>query len=139
MGQITSLLTSLIRRLLNNQFIRFGMVGGSGLVVDLLVLAACLQLIGLDPFTSRILSIWAAMTNNWFWNRIFTFKSAGRPLSEYLRFVLVNSVGAVINYSTYGALLIILEGFSTYQAVILATLVAMTFNFVLSKVYAFKA
>lgn len=109
------------------------------MVVDLLVLAVCLQLIGLDPFTSRILSIWAAMTNNWFWNRIFTFKSAGRPLSEYLRFVLVNSVGAVINYSTYGALLIILEGFSTYLAVILATLVAMTFNFVLSKVYAFKA
>lgn len=129
----------LLRRFLENQFIRFGMVGGSGLVVDLAALAFFWQVVGLDPLIARILSIWLAMTNNWFWNRVFTFRSQGRPLGEYLRFVLVNSVGAVINYSTYGALIILLEGFSTYLAVILATLVSMVFNFVLSKIYAFKS
>ncbi|KZL21569.1 GtrA-like protein [Pseudovibrio axinellae] len=128
-----------IRRLLNNQFIRFGLVGVSGLFVDLLALAVLIQIVGLDPFIGRVLSIWVAMTNNWVWNRLFTFKSEGSRLSEYLRFVAVNSVGAVINYSTYSALIGFLDGFSAYLAVILATLVSMIFNFVLSKVYAFKA
>ncbi len=130
---------TLLRKFLENQFIRFGMVGGSGLVVDLAALAFFWQVVGLDPLIARILSIWLAMTNNWFWNRVFTFRSQGSPLGEYVRFVLVNSVGAVINYSTYGALIILLEGFSTYLAVILATLVSMVFNFVLSKIYAFKS
>ncbi len=129
---------SLLRKLLDNQFIRFGMVGGSGLVVDLVVLAFFWKVIGLDPLIARILSIGTAMTSNWFWNRIFTFRSEGNPFGEYVRFVLVNSVGAFINYSTYGALITLIEGFSTYLAVILATLVSMTFNFVLSKIYAFK-
>jgi len=129
----------LLRKLLENQFIRFGMVGGSGLVVDLAALAFFWQVVGLDPLIARILSIWVAMTNNWFWNRVFTFRSEGSPLGEYFRFVLVNSVGAVINYSTYGALITLIDGFSTYLAVILATLVSMTFNFVLSKIYAFKS
>ncbi len=115
------------------------MIGVSGLAVDLTALAFFWQVIGLDPLIARILSIWVAMSNNWFWNRIFTFRSTGRPLGEYARFVLVNSVGAVINYSTYGALIILMKDFSTYLAVILATLTSMTFNFVLSKVYAFKS
>ncbi|WP_208991056.1 GtrA family protein [Pseudovibrio sp. Tun.PSC04-5.I4] len=139
MGKTTTTMKTLYYRLMRNQFIRFGMVGGSGLIVDLLTLAFFIQVVGLDPFISRVLSIWVAMTNNWFWNRIFTFKSAGSPFSEYLRFVAVNSVGAVINYGTYSALVGFLDGFSAYLAVILATLVSMTFNFVLSKIYAFKA
>jgi len=124
---------------MNNQFIRFGMVGGSGLLVDLVVLGLFWQVIGLDPFVARILSIWVAMTNNWFWNRIFTFKSAGSWLGEYLRFVMVNSVGALINYASYGTLITVFPEFSPYVAIILATLVSMSFNFILSKIYAFKA
>ncbi|WP_208978808.1 GtrA family protein [Pseudovibrio denitrificans] len=108
-------------------------------MVDLAALAFFWQVVSLDPLIARILSIWVAMTNNWFWNRVFTFRSEGSPLGEYFRFVLVNSVGAVINYSTYGALITLIDGFSTYLAVILATFVSMTFNFVLSKIYAFKS
>lgn len=129
----------LVQRILQNQFIRFGMVGGSGLVVDLAALAIFVELIGLDPFVGRILSIWLAMTNNWFWNRVFTFKSEGSPLGEYLRFVLVNSVGALINYASFTTLLLLFSSLSSYISVIIATLIAMVFNFVLSKLYAFKA
>ncbi|MTI19061.1 GtrA family protein [Rhodobacteraceae bacterium RKSG542] len=129
----------LIRRATKSQFLRFCMVGFSGLAVDSLVLACLLAYTGMGPFLARILSILAAMTNNWALNRIFTFKSSGKRLEEFLRFVAVNGVGALINYAIYSGLLLNFPELSPFIALFVATVCATAFNFIGSKLFAFKS
>ncbi|MDD7910236.1 MULTISPECIES: GtrA family protein [Pseudovibrio] len=128
---------SVMRFCQQNQFIRFCLVGATGLVVDAAVLAVLLAF-GLGPFAGRLLSIWAAMTNNWALNRAFTFKSDAAKLPEYLRFIAVNLLGAIINYGVYSAILLSFPESSPFAALIIATGVAVIFNFMGSKLFAFR-
>ncbi|WP_068315185.1 GtrA family protein [Polycladidibacter hongkongensis] len=120
------------------------MVGTSGLLVDMAVLALLLNTTPLGAVLSRIVSIAIAMTNNWFWNRQFTFQRSETPQTwsqvgqEYLRFVAVNSTGALINYASYVYMVKSTLALSPYIALAIATFVSLAFNFLGSKFLAFR-
>jgi dolichol-phosphate mannosyltransferase len=77
----------------------FLVVGGSGMVVDLLVLTLLLTRIDFRP--ARALAIGIAMTWNFALNRRFTFVGArsGPLLRQYVLFCLSCGLGAVVNWS----------------------------------------
>lgn len=94
------------RALLRAQFLRFAMVGAAGFVVDETVLGLLHNLAGLHATVAGALSIFCAMTFTWLGNRSFTFhahaaRGARAMAAEWLRFAAANSVGAIINYSTF--------------------------------------
>src|SRR5262249_8529412 len=96
-----------LRALLANRFLRFGAVGGAGFVVDEGVLTALHYGLGVSSHAARVVSIFCAATFTWWGNRTLTFAehavrgSAGALVREWLKFMLANGVGALVNYGTF--------------------------------------
>lgn len=125
------------------QFLRFGLVGTGGFVVDSLVLLGTLAL-GLGPYAGRMVSYLAAATFTWGANRLWTFRGAGGGGSaarQWGRFVLLNLVGFALNYGTYAALVfgVPLGGDWVVLGVAAGSLAGMFANFALSRRYVFRA
>ena len=133
-------------QLRQSRFLRFAVVGTAGLVVDESVLALMHNLAGLDPFSARAVSILTAMSFTWWGNRNLTFydhKASGAPAMarEWLRFVAANSVGALVNYGIYAALVRFAPAPANnpYLATATGVAIGLLFNFTLSKRLVFRA
>ena len=80
------------------KFLKFGIVGASGMVVDFGVLYLMRDVVGLPDLWANTISFTAAATSNYFLNRIWTFRSHERQVGvEYLKFLAVSIVGLGIN------------------------------------------
>ena len=58
------------------QFIKFCVVGGSGVVVDMTILHLLAHGLGWNVSLSKLCSAEAALLNNFLWNEVWTFRSA---------------------------------------------------------------
>ena len=103
MGQIQNKLrtpNSEFRTLLL-KFLKFGVVGASGMVVHGGVLYLLKEVAGLNPFVANTIGFVTAATTNYILNRIWTFRSHEKQVGvEYLKFFLVSVVGLGINNAT---------------------------------------
>jgi len=80
------------------KFVKFGVVGASGMVVHFGVLFLMREVIGLNDFVANTIGFVAAATSNYFLNRIWTFRSKEKQVGvEYLKFILVSVVGLGVN------------------------------------------
>ena len=88
------------------QFLRFGVVGTAGFLMDAAVLTVMLAL-GFGPYTGRVFSYLAAATLTFALNRAWTFRAtARRPVArQWGAFVALNLLGFAANYGTYAALI----------------------------------
>jgi putative flippase GtrA len=103
----------------------FLIAGLLALAADLLILEA-LILVGSHPLIGRIFAISIAMVVSWLINRTVTFAMPGPPsLREYLRFAAVSWTSQAVNYSIFGAILILRPSVSPLLAVVLASMVSM--------------
>ncbi|MFL1460985.1 GtrA family protein [Roseococcus sp. DSY-14] len=123
------------------QFLRFGVVGGVGFVVDAAVLLAAMAL-GLDKYSGRLLSYLAAVSTTFALNRAWTFRDRrsgeGGLAAQWARFAALNLVGFAANYGTY-ALLVAFTATHPVLGVAAGALAGMGFNFALSRRYVFRA
>ncbi|WP_462323214.1 GtrA family protein [Halochromatium sp.] len=92
---------------LPGEVLRFGVVGGTGFMADAVLLMLLVQGFDCNPYLARLLSFLCGTALTWLLNRLFTFfRRAGRNRRrEYLRYLLVQTVGGVINLGIYSALL----------------------------------
>jgi putative flippase GtrA len=125
------------------QFLRFGVVGTVGFVVDTAVLYAGLAL-GLGLYSGRALSYLAAATTTWALNRAWTFRDAGgaQPMArQWALFLVVNLVGFAFNYGTYAALIAFVPAVAAAPVLGVAAgaLAGMVGNFVLSRRFVFAS
>ena len=122
------------------QLLRFGVVGVGGFVVDATVLTTAIAL-GTGPWIGRVVSYLAAATATFAPNRAWTFRAAGhgRPLRQWVLFLLVNLVGFACNYGTYAALLatVPLAAAHPVLGVAAGSIAGLAGNFVLSRRYVF--
>ena len=88
-----------------SRFLRFGIVGFSGVFVDLIVFHLLRTEIGLARSPSILLSIEAAIINNFFWNDAWTFADIAQQqkgwtarLQRFLKFHSICLIGAVLQY-----------------------------------------
>lgn len=80
------------------RFVRFGIVGASGMVVDFGVTWLCKEKLHWNKYLSNSLGFILAATNNYFWNRLWTFQSESVEIvREYSTFVLIALVGLGLN------------------------------------------
>ena len=80
------------------KFVKFGVVGASGMVVDFGVLILMRDIVGLPDLWANTISFTAAATSNYFLNRIWTFRSKEKQVGvEYIKFILVSVIGLGVN------------------------------------------
>lgn len=125
------------------QFLRFGVVGTVGFLVDSAVLLAMIGL-GLGPYGGRIVSYLAAASTTFALNRAWTFRAARRDTpvaSQWGRFLLLNLVGFVANYGTYVGLVAGLPLVAEHPVLGVAagSIAGMFINFALSRRFVFKS
>lgn len=83
------------------QFIKFGLVGLSGLILDTCTVYLLRNIIGLTSAT--LLAYFVAATSNWFINRLWTFQGLSKQehiLHQWLKFLITNSLGFLLNRGT---------------------------------------
>jgi putative flippase GtrA len=82
------------------QLIRFGVVGVSGFIVNTVVFAVLLKVVGIDYKLALPIAYLAGTTNNFIWNRRWTFghKREAHPAKQGVKFYLVSTVAFGVNY-----------------------------------------
>ena len=125
----------IVRRLLENQFLRFCAVGASGYAVNLAVYAALLAA-GLQYLAAAAISFLVAAASNYVWNRIWTFRSYASPVAgQSVRALLVSALSLGANQLF---LLVLVSADATHlvgQAV--AIVLVTPFSFAANKLWAF--
>ena len=88
------------------QFLRFGLIGTAGFLVDTAALYLAMAL-GANAYVGRLFSYLVAATFTWAMNRHFTFRAQASPdrLKEWGRFLAANALGGALNYGTYALLI----------------------------------
>jgi putative flippase GtrA len=123
-------------------FLRFGLVGAAGFLVDALVLQAGLAL-DQPAQAARIVSIAVAMQATFALNDAFVFRRhRRRPLRHrWLGFMTANSFGALCSYAVFVTLLQLRLGLVSepLPALAIASVVSWAVNYTGSRVLAFRA
>jgi putative flippase GtrA len=118
------------------EFLRFGIVGTIGFVVDTAVLYGALALGG-GLYLGRAVSYLSAATTTWGLNRIWTFRGRGSgPVHrQWALFVMVNLVGFALNYGTYALLVTFVPLVAAHPilGVAAGSIAGMFTNFALSR------
>jgi dolichol-phosphate mannosyltransferase len=119
------------------ELIKFGLVGGSGYLINLAVFAVLSGGLGLHHLIAAVGAFVVAVSSNFFWNRHWTFAAGhGHAGFQAARFFAVSVAALVIN-------LIVLEALvggtsmGDLAAQAIAVAVAMPFNFLGNKLWTF--
>jgi putative flippase GtrA len=118
------------------QLLQFGLVGGSGYVVNLAVFAVLVGGLGLHHIAAAVLAFCVAVTNNFYWNRHWTFDARhGHAGFQAARFFTVSIIALGINLVALE--LLVRSGTGELLSQAIAVAVAMPFNFVGNKLWTF--
>lgn len=123
-------------------FIKFGMVGGSGFIVDMAIFTLLHNVGGLGQALARGMAYWVAATWNWFFNRTFTFSEADKTekAAQWSKYLIMCLVSFFPNWGTFYILTTTSEFFAEYSQLALVAGVAagMVFNFTGARLMIFK-
>lgn len=85
-------------KLLIYKFLKFAVVGFSGLFVDFGITYVCKEKIKINKYVSNAIGFICAATSNYTFNRLWTFQSTNENVAtEYGSFMVVSAIGLGIN------------------------------------------
>jgi dolichol-phosphate mannosyltransferase len=124
------------------ELVLFCMVGCVGMVVDLAVLGALVEFLGVWFGWARIAGFLAAVSMNFVGNDRLTFIGEGKPplLQRYGLFVVTSSLGMVVNYAVSMALFLYVPLFTELYpvAAVLGVVAGTAVNFTGARLVAFR-
>ena len=121
------------------QLVRFATVGASGYVVNLAVFAACVHLAGVDYRLAAVIAFLVSVTNNFWWNRHWTFSArASHPARQGIRFLTVSLVAFAFTYVVL-VTLVSGVGLSKVLSQAIAIVAGTPLSFVGQKLWSFRA
>ncbi|HSC92939.1 MAG TPA: GtrA family protein [Gaiellaceae bacterium] len=119
------------------QLVKFCLVGATGYVVNLVVYTLLLEGAGLHYVPAAIGSFLVAVTNNYAWNRLWTFRGQrGHVVFQGLRFLVVSTVALGANLLVLHAL--VQAGLGEVVSQALAIMLVTPVNFVGNKLWSFR-
>ncbi len=119
------------------QFVKFGTVGFSGLLVNFIIAHLLERATSLPRAGDIAIGFMAGGVSNWYLNRIWTFRSSAHPLRESVQFLTVSALSLGVVELVFWALGPFASNhFSTSWLV--ATLAGIFVNFFLNKYWTFK-
>ncbi|HEY2055331.1 MAG TPA: GtrA family protein [Solirubrobacterales bacterium] len=118
------------------QLLKFGVVGGSGYLINLGVFAFLSGNLGVYHAVAAVGAFCVAVTSNFLWNRYWTFgPGEGLAHIQAARFLAVSIACLVINLVVLE--LLVGSGMGELTAQAIAVAVAMPFNFLGNKLWTF--
>ena len=127
-----------IDRLFILKFLKFGVVGFSGVFVDFGVTYLFKEIIKINKYVSNAIGFICAATSNYILNRIWTFQSENADVAtEYGKFMLVSVIGLGINSLTLYILTDKLK-WNFYLSKIFAIGMATLWNFFANLLFTFR-
>lgn len=128
------------RRLIAEQFMRFGVVGLTGLVVDTATVYGLRHPLGL--YGAGLVAYLAAASLNWLLHRIWTFRGLGSGPAhrQWGLFMITNLAGFVLNRGTYAILVTFVAAAADQPVIATAAgaVAGMFVNFSLSRRLVFR-
>jgi putative flippase GtrA len=121
------------------QLFQFGVVGAVGYVVNLVVFAVLTLTLDVQHILAAVLAFGVAVTNNFLWNRIWTFRESaegGHAGFQATRFFAVSLGGLGVNVAVL-ALLVDVLGAPELPSQAIAIAIAMPVNFIGNKLWTF--
>lgn len=119
------------------QLLKFGLVGCSGYLINLAVFAVLAENLGLHYALAALGAFCVAVSNNFLWNRHWTFAAGGgRPGFQAMRFLTVSVAALLLNLAVLEAL-IVGTSLGSLPAQAIAVAAAMPFNFAGNKLWTF--
>jgi putative flippase GtrA len=120
------------------QLVKFCAVGGSGYVVNLIVFTFFWQVLGVHHLIAATAAFCFAVTNNFWWNRHWTFKARhGHAGFQAARFFTV-SVVAFLFAAAVLELLVSVVGLPAVLSQAMAIVAATPLNFIGNKMWSFR-
>jgi putative flippase GtrA len=136
-----TMVRKIVRRRGVRQFVKFGIVGASGLLVNLALFTFLQHVTPLAEQKARFLlnysiSFLSGGVSNYFFNRIWTFRSSGHALKQGLQFITVSLIALGVGLIVSKLLVPSLgPGHKTW---LIATLSGILVNFFVNKYWTFK-
>jgi len=136
------LIERLARRRGVRQFVKFGIVGTSGFLVNLIVFTVLQLPLSVaerrdDYFALFTIGFYSGAISNYFLNRVWTFRSSGHAVKEGIQFLAVSTialcVGLIVSY--LGAPLLG-RGHALW---FVSTLAGIVVNFFVNKYWTFRS
>lgn len=118
------------------QFLRFALVGGIGTAAHYTILILLVSGLHVHPVLGSTFGFLVGMVINYALNKSFTFSSTRAHREAFWRFVTVAVIGISINTSAM-ALLTIRLNFHYLLAQVIATVLALSWNFLGSRHWVF--
>jgi len=126
------------------RFIKFGIVGGSGIFINMGFLWFFTEIVGLYYLISSVLAIALAMISNFIWNDLWTWRDRGEPgfkayLTRMAKFILVSSIAAYIG--NLGVLWILTHFFDVHYLIsnLIGIAIGTILNYSVNNFWTFKS
>ena len=119
------------------QLAKFSLVGLSGYVINLVVYTALLRGAGWHYVPAATVSFLAAVTNNYTWNRLWTFHDQrGHVGWQGLRFLVVALIAYIANLALLTGFIAL--GIDKVLAQAIAVMLVVPLNFLGNKLWSFR-
>lgn len=119
------------------QLFKFGVVGASGYVINLTVFGVLTHALDVHHLASAVVAFCVAVSNNFLWNRHWTFRAgSGHPGFQAARFLTVSVIALAINLGLL-ELLVSVGGLAELPSQAIAVAIAMPVNFIGNKLWTF--
>jgi putative flippase GtrA len=119
------------------QLVKFCLVGGSGFVVNLTVFTLAAEVIGFHHLAAAGIAYVVAVTNNFLWNRYWTFRARhDHPGFQAARFFTVSTSAALLAAAIL-ELLVSSVGVPEVPAQAISIVMATPLNFIGNKMWSF--
>ena len=119
------------------QLARFTAVGASGYVVNLVTFALCVHALDLDFRIAAVIAFLVAVSNNFWWNRHWTFDARGGHAGhQAARFLVVSLSAFAVNLALL-EVLVSAVGLKEVAAQAIAVAAATPCNFIGNKLWTF--
>ncbi|MBP6977290.1 MAG: GtrA family protein [Bacteroidales bacterium] len=120
------------------KFIKFGVVGVSGIAVDFGITYLCKEILKIQKYVSNAIGFTTAASTNYILNRIWTFESTDPAIFlQYSKFLMISLIGLGINTLVLWILVSKYHG-RFYVSKLFAVAVVMIWNFLANYFFTFQ-
>jgi putative flippase GtrA len=128
----------MIDRLILVKFLKFCLIGFSGMLIDFGTTWLLKEKIRINKYIANSTGFILAATSNYIWNRLWTFQSENpRIVTEYISFILISVAGLALNNFVIYMLADKLK-INFYISKLIATGVVTLWNFIMNFLITFR-